>query len=292
MARLSAKTGGPPSPAPMMRAVIPCAYLRVFRPLETFPDDERSEWERYIVAGGRAAPIRPVYRQEAQFGDGRLGLIASDDGGERADIRLVEGRYFVCPWRTRLRVLASILSLRESAPFEMADAFVPDAEARRAARELARLKRREPSAVPAMLQSPWHVPIRWFVLVDEDERHLVETEGGEYRLYYWTPISVARRRAERALQLVRRSELAPVAELVKELVQWLSSFHLESMVELDYAEVSSLFTWDELDNDHSGREIQEAIEAVRQVRGMSRAVDLYQAVAARWAEARSRESLN
>jgi hypothetical protein len=276
----------------MMRPVIPCAYLRIFRPLGTYPDDERGEWERYIVSGGRPAPVRPIYREEALFGDGRLGLIASDEAGDQADVRLVDGQYFICPWRTRLRVLASILSFRESAPFEMADAFVPDAEARRAARELARLKRREPSAVPAMLQSPWHVPIRWFVLVQDGERHVVETSPGEYRLYYWTPIAAARQRSERALQLLRRSELAPVAELIKDLAQWLSSFHAESMVELDYAEVSSLFSWDELDNDHSGQEIQEAIGAVQEVGGMPRAVDLYQSVAGRWAEARSRESLN
>ena len=275
----------------MIRPVIPCAYLRVFRPLETFPDDERSTWERYIVSGGEPAPPRPTYREEALAGGGWLGLIASDDGDE-ADIRLVDGRYFVCPWRTRLRVLASILSFRESAPVEMADAFVPDAEARRAARELARLKRREPSWVPSMLQSPWHVPIRWFVLVDDMERHLVETPSGGHRLYYWTPLAAAKRRAERALRVLRSSELAAVSEMVKELSDWLSAFNPHSMIELDYASVSSLFTWDELDNDHSGVEIREAIDAVDDSEGMSRAVELYQTVAARWAEARSRESMN
>jgi hypothetical protein len=271
--------------------VIPCAFLRVFRPIEAFPDDERAEWERYIVAGGLPAPVRPIYREESLAGGGRLGLIASVDG-DQADIRLVGGRYFVCPWRTRLRVLASIISLRESAPFEMADAFVPDADARRAARELARLKRREPSAVPSMLQSPWHVPIRWFVLVDDDERHLVQTTAGDYRLYYWTPLAAAKQRAEHALQALRHSELAPVADMIKELSQWLTAFNPHSMVELDYASVSSLFSWDELDNDHSGRDIREAVDAVGGSEGMARAVDLYQTVAARWAEARSRESMN
>jgi hypothetical protein len=80
--------------------------------------------------------------------------------------------------------------------------------------------------------------------------------------------------------------------MIKELAQWLTAFNSHSMVELDYASVSSMFSWDELDNDHSGREIREAIEAVADVEGMARAVDLYQSVAARWAEARSRESMN
>jgi hypothetical protein len=66
------------------------------------------------------------------------------------------------------------------------------------------------------------------------------------------------------------------------------------MVELDYASVSSLFTWDELDDDHSGRDIQEAVEAIGTpgVRGMARAAELYQSVADRWAEAMFRESMN
>jgi hypothetical protein len=277
-----------------MQPVIPCAYLRVFRPLDTYTDDERVRWERYILSGG-APPSVPIYRDEATVIHGHVGLLASEEG-DHADIRLVDGTYYVCPWRTRLRVLAGILSLRgslrESAPPEMVDAFVPEAEARRAARELARLKRRDPSVGPAMLQSPWHVPVRWFILVGEEERHLTETLPGEFRLYYWTPIAKAKKRAERALQVLRRSELAPVAQLVRELAQWLSAFHPQSMLELDYAGVSSLFSWDELDNDHGGQEIQEAVEALAQPGGMARAAELYQVVASRWADAMSRESMN
>src|SRR5207247_8916182 len=166
---------------------------------------ERSHWARYIVAGGRARPVRPIYRERATVPQGGLGLLSSAEG-DHADVRMVDGTYFVCPWRTRLRELASLLSLRESTVPEMVDAFVPEAEARRAARELARLRRRSHSAVPFMLQSPWHVPIRWFVLVDQDERRLDEAEDG-YRLTYRTTTTKARRRAEAALRALRRSEL-------------------------------------------------------------------------------------
>ena len=275
--------------------MIPCAYLRVFRPLDTYTDEERVRWERYILAGGAPPSMRPIYRDEATVMHGHVGLLSSEEG-DYADIRLVDGRYYVCPWRTRLRILAGILSLRgslrESAPPEMVDAFVPESEARRAARELARLKRRDPSVGPSMLQSPWHVPVRWFILVGEEERRLIETVPGEFRLFYWTPIGKAKKRAERALQVLRRSELAPVAQLVRELAQWLSAFHPQSMLELDYAGVSTLFSWDELDNDHGGQEIQEAVEALSQPGGMGRAAELYQLVANRWADAMSRESMN
>jgi hypothetical protein len=270
--------------------VIPCAYLRVFRPLETFAETERLRWERYIISGTRPSPLPPIYREESLVADGSLGLIASNEG-DHADIRLVEGRYFVCPWRTRLRVLASILSLRESSPFEMADAFVPDSEARRAARELARLKRREPTAVPSMLQSPWHVPIRWFALFDEEERRVVERPEGGHRLFYWTPIGTARRRAEAALEALQRSQLEPVSSMIKEMLEWLAAFDARSMVELDYADVSAMFGWDELDNDHSARDIQAAVTGLMEG-DLTLATEMYQAVAQHWAEVRSRESLN
>jgi len=273
----------------MAGAVFPCAYLRVFQPLEAFPPQERNHWERYIVEGGRARPARPIYRERPTVPQGGLGLLSSAEG-DHADLRLIDGSYYICPWRTRLRELASLLSLRESTVPEMVDAFVPEAEARRAARELARLRRRNQSAVPFMLQSPWHVPIRWFVLVDQDERRLEGTDES-YRLTYRTTTSKGRRRAETALRALRRSELAPLSDLVADLGRWLAAFDPRSILELDYGGVADLFTWDELDNDHSAREIQDAISALSSA-DLVRSAELYQGVAGRWAEVRSHESLN
>ena len=143
-----------------------------------------------------------------------------------------------------------------------------------------------------MLHCPGYVPVQWFVLVDDDDRRVVEARPSSYRLYYWTPISHAKRRADRTLQILRRTELTAASQTVRELAHWLSGFDPSSRVELDYGGLCALFTWDELDNDHSGQDIQEAIRALQDEEEMTRAVDLYQMVAARWAEARSRESLN
>jgi hypothetical protein len=270
--------------------MFPCAHLRVFQPLEAFPPQERGHWERYIVSGGRTPPVRPIYRERPTVPEGRIGLLSSAEG-DHADIRLIDGVYYVCPWRTRLRELASLLTLRESTAPEMVNALVPESEARRAARELARIRRRSSSAVPFILQSPWHVPIRWFVLVQDDERRLRPDDQGRYSLTYRTQVAAARKRAERALAALRRSELAPLSDLAGDLARWLSAFDRRSIIELDYAGVASLFGWDELDNDHSARDIQEAVDALS--RGdLARAAELYQGVASRWAEVRSHESLS
>ena len=273
----------------MMAAMIATAYLRVFQPLDLLPDDERERWERYILEGGHLRPPRPVYRERWTGAGGRLGVLAAEE--ERADVRTVGGEWYVCPWRTRLRILAGLLSLRETVPAEMADVLVPEGEARRAARELARIRRRDPGAVPTMLQSAWHVPPRWFVLFDDAERRLVERPEGGYRLYYWAAVGDARRRAERAHRVLRRGELEVVADLVGDLAAWLAVFDSRAIVELDYAGVSDLFGWNELDDDHSARDLGEALDAVGEG-DLERAGELYQGVASRWAEARTRESLN
>jgi hypothetical protein len=270
--------------------VFPCAYLRVFQPLATFPPHEREHWARYVTAGGRTPPVRPIYRERPTVPEGRIGLLQSAEG-DHADIRIVDGEVYVCPWRTRLRELASLLSLRESTAPEMVDALVTDAEAKRAQRELAKLRRRGPAAVPFLLQSPWHVPIRWFVLVADEERRLTEDPVTGYRLTYQTDVTKARKRAETALLALRRSELSPLAELAGDLSRWLSAFDPRSTLELDYDGLSALFSWDELDNDHSAQEVQESVGALAEG-DLGRSVELYQAVSNRWAEVRSHESMN
>jgi len=267
--------------------MVPRAELRVFQPLQAFPPDEQAHWERFIVAGGAARPGRPIYRQRTT-GD-RLGFLAASHG-EGADVRLEDGVYYVCPWRTRLRVLASLLSFREAPPFEGSEAFVPDDEVRRAAKELAKLRRRHPRAVSFIMESPWHVPLRWFVLFADEERRLTQEEGS-HRLAYRTTARKAMRRADRAVPILRRTDLGPVADTIVELAEWLSAFDPRSLVELDYGGLCSLLTWDEMDDDRSARDVQDALTALSSGE-FPRSAELYQSVIGRWADVRSQESMN
>lgn len=268
--------------------MVPCSYLRVFQPLDAFPPHEQAEWERYIVAGGRPEPAKPRYHQRET--PEHLGVLASAEG-ERAEIRLVDGDYHVSPSRTRLRVLASMLALRESAPFETSEHFVPEDEAKRAARELTRMRRRDPGQISFTMQSPWHVPVRWFVLFDDGERNLEQREDGEFRLSYRTTARKAVRRAERAAPVLRKSDLGTIADMLIELIEWLTSFDHRSLLELDYDGLCDLMSWDELDDDHSAKEIHEAMHALSKEE-FPRSAELYQSVVGRWAEVRSHEMLN
>ena len=266
--------------------MVPSAELRIFQPLEAFPADEQAHWERFIVSGAHLRAPARRYRQ--RLGLHRLGILspAEQDG---AHVRVVDGRTYVCPWRTRLRVLAALLSFREVAPLEEPAAFIPDADARRAARELSRLRRRR-HGISFVMQSPWHVPVRWFVLFDDAERSLVE-EGAHFRLRYRTRAARAIRRAERAIPALRKTDLGPVADVILELHEWLSAFDRSSLIELEYGGLCDLLTWDELDDDHSARDVQQAIESLAKG-DFPRSAEVYQGVVTRWADVRSRETLN
>jgi hypothetical protein len=266
--------------------MIGSAFLRVFLPVDVLPESERIRAERTIVHHGERRAARPVYRER---GTGRIGLLTAEQEG--VDVRLVEGRWFVCPWRTWLRILAGLLQVRETIPREVAEVLVPEPEARRAARELARLRRRDPSAIPTLLESPWHVPVRWFVLFEDHERILAERPEGGYRLSYWTSLPEARRRARRAARVLDRGGLDAVAEVIRDMDEWLGSFGGDAAIELDYGDVASGASWNDLDEDHSAGEVKEALDAL-EAGDVEGAAERYQGVAGRWAEAKMRESLN
>jgi len=271
-----------------LHPMVPTAYLRIFQPLETFEASEQEHWERYIVARTRSPLIRPRYRDHPNA-DG-LGVLTPADG-EHAEIKLIDGRTYVSPWRTKLRVLAATVAFHDAQSFELAHAFVSKRDARRAARELGKIRRHDPGAVSFCHESPWHVPIRWFVFFDEPDRRLAEDEFGRLRLRYQTTVRTAIRRAEHAVPVLRKTDLGPISDLIVDLHQWLSSFDHLSLLELDYGGLCESMTWDELDDDHSAQEIQRALEAIASY-DYARSTEIYQAVLGHWAEVRSREILN
>lgn len=268
--------------------VIPTAYLRVFQPLDAFERDEQQRWERFIAGLDRPAPVRPTYRdRETSSG---LGLLAPV-GADLAELRIVDGVTYVSPWRLRMRVLAAMLAFREAQPMELWDRIVPRREARKAARELRRIRRHSPRAVSFVHESPWHVPIRWFVLFRDQERRLDHDAQGRLRLRYRTPIRRAQRRAENAVPILRRSELGSISELIVELHQWMTQFDPRSMVELDYGGLAQVLGWDRLDDDHSARDVQDALDLLHKLE-VPRSAEVYQGVLERWAGVRQLESFN
>jgi len=244
------------------------ASLRVYEPLAAFDGDERRYWEQY-VADGRARELEDgtaAERLAALRSVAAVPVRSLPDVGDEAFVLQVDGVTLVCPWRTRLRALLALDAFRAELPDEVLEAFVPRAVLDAADEELEQARAEDPDLRVHVLTSPFQVPLRWFVLVDPSEREL-DLGGGTARtgrrLVYRTSMSRARRRAARALDVLRRTvDEGPVTAGVEEIGRWLEDFHPRSLVELDYGGLAGLLDDAELRQDESARDVAGALAAL------------------------------
>ena len=264
------------------------AYLRVYQPLSFFPESEREGW------AGRAEDDDAGEHETSRrwlISKALPGAGAPDQPTEGAFIRVVDGRILVCPWRTRLRMLAGLVAFRGSIPEEVADAFVPEHEAKRAARELADLEERDPEVRSHIVHANWHVPLRWFSAFDESQRILTEDRRG-LRIRYEAPLKEATERLTRAASILENSWIDEgIVASIKELLEWLEGFPEEGLLELDYGTVAATFRDEDLLEDHSAAEVWACLEALDTGDVIS-AGRVFGRLTDRWTEVRAREVVN
>ncbi len=206
-------------------------------------------------------------------------------------MREVEGDVLICPWRTRLRMLAGLLAFRNSIPEEVAEAFVPEAEARRAAHELATLGDERPEVRSHILHANWHVPLRWFAAFDDSERILTEDKDG-LRVRYETELSTAKARLVRCLSVLESTWIDDsVTTAVRELLEWLDGFTSDGIMELDYGSVAAMFSHEDLLEDRSAAEVATCLDAL-EAGDLIRAGRSFSGLTERWTAVRSKEVVN
>jgi hypothetical protein len=245
--------------------VTPVAYLRVY-----VPDEAGSVVEHVPAFGARRVLVRGAY--------GVWFESLSDD----AFVIEQSGRRLVCPRHPRLRMLEGLLAFRYAYPPGIGESLVPETLARRAAAELALLQADRPEARSHILTSPFHVPLRWFVVFVGKERELLSGPGGPGIRYRTSRRSALRRlqRAGRLLEAVGFDE--DTVGLLRDLAGWLQPFPPDSLVELDYGGVAGLFSEYELASDESAADLAASLTALQ--RGdPEEAGEQYTVVAARWA---------
>ena len=268
--------------------MIKTAYLRVYQPLSAFPADERAQW----MESGHDAEVIDTGEGRRWLLSGALpdqtDLAAPTEG---AFLRQVDGTTMVCPWRTKLRMLAGLLAFRNSIPEEVADAFVPEGEAHRAAHELAVLGDARPEVRSHILHANWHVPIRWFAGFDDSERILTEDKDG-LRIRYEADLAVAKARLARCVAVLEETWIDDgVTTAVRELVEWLEGFGTEGLIELDYASVAGMFSDEDLLEDRSAAEVGACLDALESG-DLIKAGRVFTGLTERWTEVRAREVVN
>ncbi len=192
------------------------------------------------------------------------------------------GRRYVCPRLPRLRVLEGVLAMHRAYVTPGGGSLVPADSAIKADQELRRLIAATPGVRSHVLTAAWHVPVRWFVPFQPEERHLIKSEF-RTRVRYRTSMHLALERLETAGRILEDVNMpVTVTEELGELTEWLGSFSSMAMIELDYGTVSDLFNPEDLFLDDSVEQIWESLGALG--RGdWEEAGERYAAVITRWA---------
>ncbi|MFI7357513.1 hypothetical protein ACIBTP_26740 [Streptomyces avidinii] len=273
-----------PLPSARSAPTVPYAsYLRVYEPLTAFAEPERTHWSDYARRG--AAPSAQDELRRSLTDLVRVPVVGVPEH-ESADAFtvVVDGVLLVCPWRTRLRGWLALEELVEWFPRPVLDAALPPGARRQAAEDYERWRERNPDGRPWIRTGVWQIPLRWFVLVADEERDYVPGE----RLRYRTPMVQARRRLARALRTLRAAEgYGMLADGLVEVGSWLEEFHPRSMVELDYGGLLHALPADRLAADRSAGDLAAGIAALR-AGDTEGATEAYGELAERWRAVRER----
>ncbi len=287
------------------------ASLRVYEPLRAFPEPERAQWTEYVARG---LAVDPLVGSAAEHAAGVAATIslpptgAPENGDELAFLRVHEGVTYICPARTRLRSWQALSEFRASMPEVVAGAFVPLAVIENAENALEKWLAEHPDRRAHVQSITYQVPLRWLLLVNEGERELVlgprfdeagdparpgETPAQEQRrCAYVTTMAQARRRAARALNVVRKTiEDGPVVAGVEGVARWLEEFHPHALVEVDYGGLVHLIDDADLVADESPALVAKALKCLESG-DTEGAGEAYEQVMAYWHEVQAFETVN
>jgi len=204
------------------------ASLRVYEPLDAFEPAQQLRW--------RALPISQPNGQSTSHEEQvralrRLITIeppALDVDG--AHILESDGKRYVCPWSTATRSWAALSQFKETMPSTVVKFFVPT----NVEESILVNSESMEDKVPHILTETWVIPPRWFSLFDPTDRTYGHNESGPFTVLR-TTISNAKRRCMFTHQsVVSAFGNGPIEQEIADLLEWLSMFHAESLVELDY----------------------------------------------------------
>ncbi|MFC7535280.1 hypothetical protein [Actinoplanes sp. GCM10030250] len=263
------------------------SYLRVYEPLTAFDRDRQLFWRQYASEGRDLGLVEgPVRQRTAVLEALGAGWTRLPDLPDEAYVLEWGDSVLVCPWNLRLRVAEAALNARDGVPAVLADAFVPPVlagQAKAVVEDWRSGAKVLEHGVPRVHEqtSTWGVPLRWFAFVDLEERE-ISLSGRRRVLRYRTEISKARRRAHRAVSVLRKAlGDAPITEAVEEGTRWLEEFHPRSVIELDYGGLVNLLPEDNLTEDDSPGLVAAGLSALSRGDAES-ASEAYEKLVARW----------
>ncbi|HZC27517.1 MAG TPA: hypothetical protein VE287_10875 [Actinopolymorphaceae bacterium] len=269
-----------------------CCYLRVYEPLASFPERERSGWEDGIrvpevAAGGSLTGALAVAEQREALAALLPVLPPGVAAAPRRAYALdVDGVVLMCPDEATLRVRQALGDLLADLPEQVLRALVPAGGLERVDFAALREETCPSDAVPHILTARWHVPLVWFVIFGDEDRSVGMDPVPELR--YRTPMVEARRRLARAHRMLGRARPDWKLDPLVRLGRWIEAFHPHAWVELDYGGLVNLMAASALAEDRSAKDVTAALDSVAQGDD-EEALDVYRRLRKRWWALRVKE---
>lgn len=262
--------------------------LRVYEPLEAFPEDQR---QQLVASGTRSGSRAAVENAELLASLGRVTRKGGDPfptgstdlvritrvpSGDRNDPDA--GRLLYCPSQLVIRAGLAANALMEGIHGPLADLLIPVDQRDRHQARIDRINASHDAKQVHTRASTWGIPFSWFSLFQEsDRKDVVESGGRILTVRVWASLTDALDRARFAVANLALA--APDLDMLDDLTQlteWLELFHVQSMVELDYGAVA-----DKVYPDESPMDVRLGIECLAEG-DMTGAAAAYRRLASRW----------
>jgi len=261
-----------------MRPTPYVASLRIYEPITSFSPVDQLRWASIPIESytGRDEQLRALHR-----------TILSEPPTLKADGAHIidhDGKRFVSPWSTARRCWAAVEDFKNSLPSSIIAFFMPESFSEAISENSDELEHR----VPHIISETWIIPPRWFSLFTPDERLRGSNSDGPFTIMR-TEIAQAKKRCMTTHQIVRQAfGPGPVEDEIAQLLNWLSVFHPDSIVECDYGGLAQYLEKALVDDGEPGLEADRSIEDVTlSLQGLSNgdgalAGQGYEALVKRW----------
>lgn len=235
-----------------MRPTPYVASLRVYEPLAAFDPADQLRWSQIEVTENTDSDEQKMALRRVVFPESPA---LRPDGAHVLDI---DGARYVSPWSTATRCWAAMEEFKTTLPSTVSSLFIPQGleEVITSGIDFAEEK------VPHILTQTWIIPPRWFSLFNPEERVRGRDDQGAFTVIR-TPLASAKIRSEKSHAVVQTAfGHGQVEEEIEQLGNWLSMFHPQSYLELDYGGLAGYLEMSLLSEGEDGLDADTSVEDV------------------------------
>jgi hypothetical protein len=207
-----------------MRPTPYVASLRVYEPISAFIESDQLRWNQIPVT-------TPTGRDEQHRALRRV--IVSEPPALKLDgahILEIDDKKYIAPWSTAARCWTALDDFKSSVPTTVSSFFLP----KEIENALSLNSEGIEDKVSHIITATWSIPPRWFALFEASDRIRGTNDDGAYTILR-TSISNAKQRCLFAHQaVVNAFGNGPIEQEIADLLEWLSIFDTNSIVECDY----------------------------------------------------------